>query len=381
MTAKPALEDDARLQRSSRDPATLPAMLSRWLASVLPAGSEPSVSVDSSVDANGMSSETIVFTAGWRQDGHDVSKRFVARVAPAPHDVPVFPQYRLGNQFQVLQLVARHSTVPVPAVHWYEPDPAALGTPFFVMDHIDGRIPSDVMPYTLGGNWLYDATPQQQRELQDATVEVIAGVHSIDEPTTVFAFLADEAAGEDVLADHFRRTKAWYDFAVADLGRSQLVDRCVDWLEKHWEQSVSTSDPVLLWGDARIGNVLYRGFRPVAVLDWEMTCLGPRQLDIAWLIFSHLFFEEIAALAGMPGMPHFLKEDDVRATYQALTGVDLADLRWFCVYAGVLWSCALMRVGARRIHFGEMEKPDVVEALFYHAPILEKLISTPGGNP
>ena len=56
--------------------------------------------------------------------------------------------------------------------------------------------------------------------------------------------------------------------------------------------------PVLAWGDSRIGNVLYEDFRPVAVLDWEMATLGPRELDVAWIIFAHKVFQELAGLAG-----------------------------------------------------------------------------------
>ncbi|MPN13288.1 hypothetical protein SDC9_160609 [bioreactor metagenome] len=67
-------------------------------------------------------------------------------------------------------------------------------------------------------------------------------------------------------------------------------------------------------------------------------------------------------------------EDDVRATYQKLTGVELGDLHWFYVYAGVMWAIVFMRTGARRVHFGEMEKPEDPESLFYHAGLLKKLI-------
>ena len=54
-----------------------------------------------------------------------------------------------------------------------------LGTPFFLMDHVDGVVPPDVMPYTFGDNWFADAPAERQRELQDATVDVLAKLHSI----------------------------------------------------------------------------------------------------------------------------------------------------------------------------------------------------------
>ena len=44
---------------------------------------------------------------------------------------------------------------------------------------------------------------------------------------------------------------------------------------------------MLNWGDARVGNILYRDFAPIAVLDWEMATVGPREVDLAWMIFLH----------------------------------------------------------------------------------------------
>lgn len=50
------------------------------------------------------------------------------------------------------------------------------------------------------------------------------------------------------------------------------------------------------------------------------------------------------------------------------------DLHWFYVYSGVMWACVFMRTGARRVHFGEIEKPDDVESLFYHAGLMKHLL-------
>ena len=108
-----------------------------------------------------------------------------------------------------------------------------------------------------------------------------------------------------------------------------------------------------------------------------MVALGPRELDVAWMIFAHRVFEEIAGMAALPGLPQVLREEDVRATYQRLTGVELGDLHWFLLYAGVMWACVFMRTSARRIHFGEMTPPDGpagVESMLYHAGLLKKLL-------
>ena len=123
-----------------------------------------------------------------------------------------------------------------------------------------------------------------------------------------------------------------------------------------------------------MGNVLYAEFQPIAVLDWEMATLGPREMDVAWMVFAHMVFQELAGLAGLPGLPNFMREFDVRSTYKTLTGVELGDLHWFYVYSGVIWACVFMRTNARRVHFGEIEKPDDVESLFYHGALLRRLI-------
>lgn len=379
MADQPTVEKDVgRLQRSSRDITTLPTVMSRWLSTVLPGGATPEITLESGVDTNGMSSETVMLSGRWTQDGVPIQQRWAMRVAPTAGDVPVFPTYRLDHQFEVMRRVGELTDVPVPPVRWIEPTGEVLGTPFFLMDRVDGEVPPDVMPYTFGNNWLADASPEQQRELQDATVEVLAKLHSIPHPGDTFAFLGENASGDTALRRHFDWVRDWYDFAVRDIGRSPLVERVFGWLEAHWPAEAAAREPVLCWGDSRIGNVLYRHFKPVAVLDWEMMTLGPRELDVAWLIFAHQVFQELAGLATLPGLPDVLTEDEVRATYTRLSGVELADLHWFYVYAGLIWALVFMRTGARRIHFGELPKPDdpttCPESLFYHAGLLKRLI-------
>ena len=382
MANEPVLDKVDRLQRSSRDVTTLPAVLSKWLSTVLPGGANPEVTVESGVDSTGMSSETIILSARWQQDGKPTEQKLVTRVAPAAEDVQVFPTYRLDHQFEVIRKVGELTDVPVPPVRWLEPTGDVLGTPFFVMDYVDGVVPPDVMPYTFGNNWFADAPAERQRELQDATVGVLAKLHSIPNAEDTFGFLsegqgappASGGAGDTALRRHFNWVRGWYEFSVPDIGRSPLLERTFTWLEDNWPAEPAAREPVLLWGDARVGNVLYRDFQPVAVLDWEMVTLGPRELDVAWMIYAHMVFQELTGLAGLPGLPEVMREDDVRATYQRLTGVEVGDLRWFYVYSGVMWACVFMRTGARRVHFGETEKPDDVESLFYHAGLMRRLI-------
>ena len=278
------------MTRSSRDPETLRTQLETWLRAR--GGASTRATMSRATSANGMSSETILFDATWRDDERERSERLVARLAPAQDDVPVFPTYDLRKQYDTIRLVGELSGVPVPQVWWYEADPSVAGAPFFVMSRVDGDVPPDVMPYAFGDNWLFDASPEDQRRLQDASVDVLADLHAIDGATEVFAFLDDGASGETPLARKIGRTRDWYEWVVADASRSKTIDAALDWLEV---SAPSDAGPtVLSWGDSRIGNVMYRDFVPVAVLDWEMACLGPRELDLAWLIYSHQIFQELA---------------------------------------------------------------------------------------
>ena len=373
MATEPAVEDVGRLQHSSRDVSTLPEVMAQWLSTVMPGGTKPQVTVESGVDSNGMSSETIILTGRWEADGQQHEEKWVARVAPTDEDVPVFSSYRMDHQFDVIRLVGEKTDIPVPRVRWLEPTGNVLGTQFFLMDYVSGVVPPDVMPYTFGGNWFADAPAYSQRELQDNTVDVLAKLHSIPQAESTFGFLADGAEG-NALRRNLDWLKSWYEFAVPDIGRSSLVEQALEWLEANWPEDVAATVPVLIWGDSRVGNVLYEDFKPVAVLDWEMATLGPREMDAAWMVFAHMVFQELAGLAGMPGLPDFMREEDVKATYASKTGVELGDLNWFYVYSGVIWACVFMRTSARRVRFGEIEKPDDVETLFYHGALLRRLI-------
>jgi aminoglycoside phosphotransferase (APT) family kinase protein len=375
VATEPSVEDVGPMQRSGRDVTTLPEVMSQWLSTVMPGGVAPHVTVESGIDSNGMSSETIILTGRWETDGAQREQKWVVRLAPTTEDIPVFPTYRLDHQFDVIRLVGELTDVPVPQVRWLEPTGSVLGAPFFVMDHVDGIVPPDVMPYTFGDNWFADAPPAKQRELQDSTVEVIAKLHSIPQPEKTFGFLSEiDPPGDTLLRRHFGWLKDWYEFAVPDIGSSPTVERALIWLEDNWPADVAAGESVLSWGDSRIGNVLYEDFRPVAVLDWEMATVGPREFDVSWIIFAHMVFQELAGLAGMPGLPDVMREDDVKATYEALTGTTLGDLKWFYIYSGVIWCCVFMRTSARRVHFGEMEKPEDVESTFYHVSLLRRLI-------
>lgn len=377
-TPQPA---DFTMQRSSRDHQDVAARLARWLAGVLPPGAEPVVDLHSDVEANGLSSETVLLDVTATEQGERATTRYVARVAPAEQDVPVFPSYRLRDQYDAMRLARELAGVPVPELGLIEESGAVLGTPFFLMRYVEGIVPPDVLPYTFGDNWLFDATAEQQRTLQDASVEVLARLHRIPDAATTFGFLDPAVRGHEgatPLARNLASTAAWYDFALTapeSWPRSPLLERALAWLRANLPD---TDEAVLVWGDARIGNIMYQDFRPAAVLDWEMVTLGPRQMDVAWLLLAHEVFEEIATSMGCAGMPGFLAEEGVRATYERLSGATLGDLTWYRLYSALIWGCVFMRASARQVRFGEIEVPEDPESVMYHRGLLTRLLEEVG---
>ena len=152
------------LQKSTRDLDRTRADLLAWLARKLPAGSAPEVT-ELTAPPTGQSSETLFFTAAWDDGGVRQDRRLVARVAPRQVDMPVFPSYQMEREFQVIRLAGELADVPVPEAVWVEPDPAALGTPFYIMSRVDGDVPDDIT-YNSDG-WLFEAGREEQRLLQE----------------------------------------------------------------------------------------------------------------------------------------------------------------------------------------------------------------------
>jgi aminoglycoside phosphotransferase (APT) family kinase protein len=374
VAAEPTQPEKSVITKTARDLGELHDGLQQWLATRLdlPDGHDLRITALHAPESNGMSSLTVLFDAAWTEEGSPRTESLVARVAPEPTSVPVFPTYDLGAQFEIIRLVGDRSSVPLPRLFWYEGDDSHIGAPFFVMGRVDGQVPPDNMPYNLG-SWVTEASAAERATMQEASVEVLAAVHAIDDPTTTFAFLAPPE-GKTGLRQHFDSQRDYYDWTVScDGTRVPIVERALEWLEAHWP-----GDPgpdVLSWGDARIGNTMYRDFRPVAVFDWEMAALAPREVDLAWFIFLHRFFEDIAATYDLPGLPDFLRKDDVIATYQRASGYTPRDMDFYLTYASLRHAIVMSQTKRRAIHFGEDVLPEDPDDMVLHRATMEQLLA------
>ena len=360
--------------RSSRDLDAVSEALEAACAAHWPDVRNHKVSGLEGTSTNGMSSETLLFDLTFDEPGAtSTTLNLVARVAPDAADVPVFPSYDMPGQFKTIQTVAELTDVPVPPPLWCEPDAEVIGSPFFIMGKVEGVVPPDVMPYTFGDNWLYDAPGDCQKRLQESTVSAIARLHAIPDPEARFAHLQPPYPGDTALRRHVAGRRAWYEFAAKSCGRSELVESGFAWLDDHWP--AHESETVFSWGDSRIGNILYWEFEPVAVLDWEMAGVGPAELDLGWLVYLHLMFEDISSQMGLPGMPQFLRTDDVAATYEGITGKSPRDLDWYINYSCLQLAIVFMRTSWRQVHFGDRPMPATVDELIMNAQTLAQMIS------
>lgn len=363
--------DPEKITTSTRDPEVMTGQFGAWLASVLPADAESEVVTLTSPQGNGMSSETLLVTARWTERGVRDEHRLVARVAPPETAYPVFPSYDLAMQHHVMGLVAQETDVPVPATHWFESDAAVLGGPFFVMDQVQGLVPPDVLPYTFGDNWVFDAAEADRRRLQASAVGVMAGIHSITSDTHDLAFLQVDQPGTTALERHLAHWSAYHEWVVGEQ-RSPLLDACFDWLGLHLPSDVSAD--ALSWGDGRIGNMMFADFDAVAVLDWEMAGVAPPEVDLGWMCYLHLFFQDLATQLGAPGLPDMFRPVDVSEAYGQASGHEPGNLKWHIAYAAMRHGVIMRRVTERSIFFGEAAQPDDIDDLIIHRSTLAAML-------
>ncbi|MGW0533708.1 phosphotransferase family protein [Streptomyces sp. NPDC003032] len=340
-----------RPRTTTRDPEELTRRLTAWLDTRLPGAKAVDVSVPAS---NGMSSETLLFTV---EHPEPPLRDCALRLAADPAAYTVFPVYDMPRQYRTMRLVADRTDLPVPRVLWLEEDPGPLGAPFFVMERVEGRVPPDVMPYTYEGNWLHAATDGERAHLEEASVRIVARLHD-QVPVGEARFLALPGEGGP-LRRHVRAQRDYYAWVVRGLPRSPLIESAFDRLEELWPHTEGA--PVLNWGDARIGNIVYDGFEPAAVLDWEMAALAPREVDLGWTVYLHRFFQDLTVSFGQRGLPDFLRRDRVQETYARLTGHTPRAMDFYTLYAALRHAIVMLRVAYRQVHFGEAAAPAAPE--------------------
>jgi aminoglycoside phosphotransferase (APT) family kinase protein len=146
------------------------------------------------------------------------------------------------------------------------------------------------------------------------------------------------------------------------------------WLARHLP---AEPDPVLNWGDARLGNILFRAFTPVAVLDWEMVTLGALEADLAWwIVFMRLHTSGI----GKPQLPGLPSPAETVAMYEQLSGRTVGDLHFYEVRAAFRAGLLLVRFSDALVANGTLA-PDAPKRPYTPAVnVLAELVGVPASE-
>ena len=249
------------------------ARLTAWLQRRLPDATEVRVTDLIAPQTSGFSNETLLFDLESTRAGRAHREPLVLRIEPMGEGV--FPEYDIGLQFRTMQRLAT-TDVPVPRMYWLEDDDrGVLGGAFYVMGQVRGRVPTDTPPYHAGG-WMTEATPEERAAIWWGGIEALAKIHRLDYHALGFDTLEHPELGPTPLdwqIAYYERYLAW-----AAQGRSQpTVEAAFDWLKRN----KPTDEPtVLCWGDARVGNIIYDGTTPAAVLCAINNALEPLSLRI-----------------------------------------------------------------------------------------------------
>lgn len=278
----------------------------------------------------GYSNETAYFDAVWT--GPDGARRehcFVLRVQPTGHQLFVKPDALL--QARTMRALARHSSVPVPHVWFTEHDVSLLGAPFYVMDRVAGRIPSDVPSWHKRG-WTVDLTPQERGRLYDEGLAQVAALHRIDWREG-FTFLAPSGSPSGTaLEAYLVRLGQWYEWCADSRHRdAEVIDRAWEHVRRQRPRDVATS---VVWGDARVGNMIFEEDLSVAsLLDWETATIGPPGIDLGWWLVFDEFLCEAQGLTRLDGVPD---RDATVARYEELSGRRAPHVAYYEIVAGLV---------------------------------------------
>jgi aminoglycoside phosphotransferase (APT) family kinase protein len=193
------------------------------------------------------------------------ARRFVLRKKPAGKLLP--SAHAVDREFRVQGALAR-SGVPVAPMVLYHGEPDIVGTAFYLMERVEGRIFSE--------SSLKDVARHERRAMYRSAAEVLAAIHSIDIDATG---LRDFGKTGTYLARQIERWARQWELS-RDEGIPE-IDRLAAWLREHLPDG--DGDTTLVHGDFRIGNLIFHPREPriSAVLDWELSTLGDPMADLA----------------------------------------------------------------------------------------------------
>ena len=236
-------------------------------------------------------------------------RSYVLRRKPPGHALK--GAHAVDREAKVLTGLAK-ANFPVARVHGLCTDEDVIGSIFYVMDMVEGRIFWDA---TVPG-----ISNAERAAIFDAMNETIARLHMVDYEAVG---LGDYGRPGNYFARQIARWSRQY-HEDADVRRDANMDRLIDWLNANMPGDDDATS--VIHGDFRVDNMIFHPTKPrvLAVLDWELSTLGHPGADFAYHAMMYRMPPHIVAgLAGADiaalGIP---TEEDYLAAYCARTGRD-----------------------------------------------------------
>jgi aminoglycoside phosphotransferase (APT) family kinase protein len=232
----------------------------------------------------------------YRLMGRD-GRAHVLRKKPAGHLLP--SAHAVEREYKVISALWNSGVPVAQAIHLCD-DSTVIGTPFYVMGYVEGRV--------LWDPTLPELSPIDRRALYDDINRVIARLHSLD-PTALG--MADFGRPGNYLERQIARWSRQY--RTAETQTQAAMDRLIEWLPRHVPESAAVA---LVHGDLRIDNMLIHPSQPrvLAVVDWELSTVGDPLADLnyhmlTWLLtadqFRGMAQADLTGL-GIPGADQYL---------------------------------------------------------------------------
>ncbi len=206
----------------------------------------------------GQSNPTFRLEAGGR--------RYVMRKQPPGELLP--SAHQVDREYRVMKAL-EHTAVPVPKMHVLCEDPAVIGTKFYVMEWVDGRVFVETR--------LPSLTPPERRAIYLDLARVLAELHNVD--PTVVGLESFGRPGNYYERQISRWTKQYVASKTEEI---EAMDKLMAWLPDNIPEQKKT---VIVHGDYRLGNALIHPTEPriAAVLDWELSTLGDGLADLGYI--------------------------------------------------------------------------------------------------